>query len=90
MMERWHRQIRCHPFGPEHFVTAQMLQLDTTTGRVQWVNAGHPPPILVREHRVAQRLVAPTTLPVGLGGSEPRVSELGLAPGTESSASPTE
>ncbi|EMF50970.1 regulatory phosphatase [Streptomyces bottropensis ATCC 25435] len=59
-------------------------------GRVQWGNAGHPPPILVREHRVAQRLVAPTTLPVGLGGSEPRVSELGLAPGTESSASPTE
>lgn len=90
MMERWHRQIRCHLFGPEHFVTAQMLQLDTTTGRVQWVNAGHPPPILVREHRVAQRLVAPTALPVGLGGSEPRVSELGLAPGTESSASPTE
>ncbi|MCX5265297.1 PP2C family protein-serine/threonine phosphatase [Streptomyces sp. NBC_00199] len=68
-------------FGPEHFVTAQMLQLDTTTGRVQWVNAGHPPPILVRDHRVAQRLVVPTTLPVGLGGSEPRVSELGLVPG---------
>lgn len=29
-------------FGPEYFVTAQMLQLDTTM-RVQWVNAGHPP-----------------------------------------------
>ncbi|MFF7351504.1 MULTISPECIES: PP2C family protein-serine/threonine phosphatase [Streptomyces] len=68
-------------FGPEHFVTAQMMQLDTTTGRVQWVNAGHPPPILVRGHRVAQRLVAPTTLPVGLGGSEPRISELGLERG---------
>ncbi|WP_030643905.1 PP2C family protein-serine/threonine phosphatase [Streptomyces flaveus] len=68
-------------FGPEHFVTAQMMQLDTTTGRVQWVNAGHPPPILVRDHRVAQRLVSPTTLPVGLGGSEPRISELELGPG---------
>ncbi|MFF4966146.1 PP2C family protein-serine/threonine phosphatase [Streptomyces sp. NPDC001037] len=68
-------------FGPEHFVTAQMMQLDTTTGRVQWVNAGHPPPILVRDHRVARRLAAPTTLPVGLGGSEPRISELGLVPG---------
>ncbi len=68
-------------FGPEHFVTAQMMQLDTTTGRVQWVNAGHPPPILVRDHRVARRLVAPTTLPVGLGGSVPRISELGLARG---------
>jgi hypothetical protein len=68
-------------FGPEHFVTAQMMQLDTVTGQVQWVNAGHPPPILVRNHRVAARLVAPTTLPVGLGGSEPRISELGLERG---------
>ncbi|MEU9796826.1 PP2C family protein-serine/threonine phosphatase [Streptomyces sparsogenes] len=68
-------------FGPEHFVTAQMMQLDATTGRVQWVNAGHPPPILVRNHRVADRLTAPTTLPVGLGGPEPRISELGLERG---------
>ncbi|MEU0965573.1 PP2C family protein-serine/threonine phosphatase [Streptomyces sp. NPDC005917] len=68
-------------FGPEHFVTAQMMQLDTTTGHVQWVNAGHPAPILVRDHRVAGRLVAPTTLPVGLGGSEPRISELVLERG---------
>ncbi|MFH8366082.1 PP2C family protein-serine/threonine phosphatase [Streptomyces sp. NPDC018031] len=68
-------------FGPEHFVTAQMMQLDTTTGQTQWVNAGHPSPILVRDHRVARRLIAPTTLPVGLGGSEPRISELVLEPG---------
>ncbi|MET7428162.1 PP2C family protein-serine/threonine phosphatase [Streptomyces flaveolus] len=68
-------------FGPEHFVTAQIMQLDTTTGQVQWVNAGHPPPILVRDHRVAQRLVAPTTLPVGLGGQKPPVSELRLERG---------
>ncbi|MEU3092349.1 PP2C family protein-serine/threonine phosphatase [Streptomyces massasporeus] len=68
-------------FGPEHFVTAQMMQLDTGTGEVQWVNAGHPPPILVRHHRVVRRLTAPTTLPVGLGGSEPRISELKLERG---------
>ncbi|MEW2285229.1 GAF domain-containing SpoIIE family protein phosphatase [Streptomyces sp. NPDC047841] len=68
-------------FGPEHFVTAQMMQLDTETGRVQWVNAGHPAPILVRDHRVAGRLAAPTTLPVGLGGPQPRISELGLQHG---------
>ncbi|MFJ8795842.1 PP2C family protein-serine/threonine phosphatase [Streptomyces sp. NPDC102462] len=67
--------------GPEHFVTAQMMQLDTTTGRVRWVNAGHPPAILVRDYRVADRLAGPTTLPVGLGGAEPRISELGLERG---------
>jgi hypothetical protein len=30
-------------FGPEHFVTAQMIQLDTTTGRMRWVNADPRP-----------------------------------------------
>ncbi|MER6463633.1 PP2C family protein-serine/threonine phosphatase [Streptomyces sp. NPDC001228] len=68
-------------FGPDHFVTAQMMRLDTATGRVHLVNAGHPPPILVRDHRVLGRLDAPTTLPVGLGGAEPEVSELELERG---------
>ncbi|MCG8966299.1 PP2C family protein-serine/threonine phosphatase [Streptomyces sp. CL12-4] len=68
-------------FGPEHFVTAQMLQLDTTTGHLQWVNAGHPPPMLIRDHRVALRLTGPTTLPVGFGGPEPQLSGLMLEPG---------
>ncbi|MFJ3308589.1 PP2C family protein-serine/threonine phosphatase [Streptomyces sp. NPDC086549] len=68
-------------FGPEHFVTAQMLQLDTTTGHLQWVNAGHPSPMLVRDHCVTLRLTGPTTLPVGLGGPEPLTSEMKLEPG---------
>ncbi|GGU89661.1 hypothetical protein GCM10010260_24900 [Streptomyces filipinensis] len=68
-------------FGPEHFVTAQMLQLDTTTGHLQWVNAGHPSPMLVRDHRVTLRLTGPTTLPVGFGGPQPQTSEMKLEPG---------
>ncbi|SCE32312.1 Stage II sporulation protein E (SpoIIE) [Streptomyces sp. PpalLS-921] len=27
-------------FGPDHFVTVQMMRLDITTGQLQWVNAG--------------------------------------------------
>ncbi|WP_055696036.1 PP2C family protein-serine/threonine phosphatase [Streptomyces prasinopilosus] len=68
-------------FGPDHFVTAQMMRLDTMTGRVQWVNAGHPAPLLIRGHRVVRRLRGPTTLPVGFGGHEPRINELTLEPG---------
>ncbi|WP_112468247.1 PP2C family protein-serine/threonine phosphatase [Streptomyces triticisoli] len=68
-------------FGPDHFVTAQMMRLDTATGRLQWVNAGHPAPLLIRGHRVVRRLRGPTTLPVGFGGHEPRISELALDPG---------
>ncbi|MFK0227920.1 PP2C family protein-serine/threonine phosphatase [Streptomyces sp. NPDC090303] len=68
-------------FAPDHFVTAQMLRLDTGTGRLQWVNAGHPAPLLIRDHRVKGRLNSPTTLPVGFGGDQPQVSEVALDPG---------
>ncbi|MEU6976597.1 MULTISPECIES: PP2C family protein-serine/threonine phosphatase [unclassified Streptomyces] len=68
-------------FAPDHFVTAQMLRLDTDTGRLQWVNAGHPAPMLIRDHRVVRRLNSPTTLPVGFGGDQPQISEVALAPG---------
>jgi Stage II sporulation protein E (SpoIIE) len=43
-----------HQFGPEQFVTAQMMRFDAPTGRLQWVNAGHPVPLLIRDHRVIQ------------------------------------
>ncbi|MFF9913611.1 PP2C family protein-serine/threonine phosphatase [Streptomyces sp. NPDC013457] len=68
-------------FAPDHFVTAQMMRLDTTVGRLQWVNAGHPAPVLIREHRVLGRLDSPTTLPVGFGGAQPQVSSVTLEPG---------
>ncbi|MFB6872096.1 PP2C family protein-serine/threonine phosphatase [Streptomyces sp. NPDC056323] len=68
-------------FAPDHFVAAQMMRLDTNAGRLQWVNAGHPAPILIRRHRVVGRLDSPTTLPVGFGGAQPQVSEVTLEPG---------
>ncbi|MFD7439848.1 PP2C family protein-serine/threonine phosphatase [Streptomyces sp. NPDC059909] len=68
-------------FGPEHFVTAQMMRLNITTGHLQWVNAGHPAPLLIRNHQVLRQLESPTTLPVGFGGEEPQISEQILQPG---------
>ncbi|MGW3038531.1 PP2C family protein-serine/threonine phosphatase [Kitasatospora sp. NPDC001159] len=62
-------------FGPDHFVTAQMMRLDTGTGHLQWVNAGHPQPLLIRDHVVVERLESATTLPVGFGGEQPVISE---------------
>ncbi|REK86960.1 serine/threonine-protein phosphatase [Streptomyces inhibens] len=61
-------------FGPDHFVTAQMMRMDIGTGHLQWVNAGHPAPLLIRGHRVIQPLDSPGTLPVGFGGDTPQVS----------------
>jgi hypothetical protein len=68
-------------FGPEHFVTAQMMRLNIATGHLQWVNAGHPAPLLIREHQVLRQLESPTTLPVGFGGEEPQVSQQTLQRG---------
>jgi len=62
-------------FGAEQFVTAQLMCLDIATGHLQWVNAGHPAPLLIRDHRVALTLESPGTLPVGFGGATPVISE---------------
>ncbi|MER5224322.1 PP2C family protein-serine/threonine phosphatase [Streptomyces flaveus] len=74
-------QAIARQFGPEHFVTAQMMHLNVATGHLDWVNAGHPPPLLIRNHKVVRALEGPTTLPVGFGGDQPRVSEYRLQRG---------
>lgn len=68
-------------FGPDHFVTAQMARLDIRSGELQWVNAGHPAPLLIRGDRVVKVLESPGTLPVGFGGDQPQISQEQLRPG---------
>lgn len=68
-------------FGPDHFVTAQLMHLNITTGELQLVNAGHPAPLLIRDGLVARQLESATTLPVGFGGEAPRIREHTLKPG---------
>jgi serine phosphatase RsbU (regulator of sigma subunit) len=52
-------------FG-DQFVTAVLAQLELATGRLTWVTAGHPPPLLVRRARVVKRLEVPAATPLGL------------------------
>jgi phosphoserine phosphatase RsbU/P len=68
-------------FGAEHFVTAQMMRLNVTTGHLEYVNAGHPEPLLIRNNEVVAQLASPTTLPVGFGGDDPEISEQELQRG---------
>jgi hypothetical protein len=44
-------QAIAEQFGPDHFVTAQMMNLDIATGRLKWVNAGRPAPLLIPQPR---------------------------------------
>ncbi|MET7929859.1 PP2C family protein-serine/threonine phosphatase [Streptomyces sp. NPDC005349] len=68
-------------FGPDHFVTAQLMHVNIATGEMELVNAGHPAPLLIRDGRVVRQLESATTLPVGFGGEQPRIREHMLQPG---------
>ena len=48
------------------FVTALFAQLDITTGSLQWVSAGHPPPLHVRHASVMAPVEARVAAPLGL------------------------
>lgn len=50
-------------FDADRFVTAQLAQLDVASGRLRWVNAGHPRPLLWRPEQAVRALRSPTTLP---------------------------
>ncbi len=49
-----------------HFVTMIGLELDLGTGQIQCVNAGHPPPMVVRADGSTRRLNASPALPLGI------------------------
>ena len=51
---------------PGDFVTAQVAQLSTDTGRLDWANAGHPLPMLVRRGVVVGELTCAPRPPVGV------------------------
>lgn len=51
---------------PEQFCTGILAQLDLTEGVLRWCNCGHPPPLLIRDHRVLDRaLERPAQPPMG-------------------------
>jgi hypothetical protein len=71
-------------FPEDRFVTALIAQLDLSTGRLCWISAGHPPPLILRRGRHAARLRARPCSPLGLGlaGAPPvSLAEQALEPG---------
>ena len=66
---------------PGRFATAQVGRLDTRTGILSWVNAGHPAPLRIRPGGAVDELTGPITRPVGFGGAVPTVQTTPLSPG---------
>ena len=67
-------------FGGERFVTGQLGQLDCWTGRLQWINAGHPLPLLVRGAKVVDTLACHPVPPLGLAFGRPEIATAALEP----------
>ena len=66
------------------FVTAWLGVLDITTGKVEFVNAGHNPPLVRREGGAFEYLkTRPGFVIAGMEGVKYRKNELYLAPGDE-------
>jgi phosphoserine phosphatase RsbU/P len=64
------------------FATAVLCELDLDGGRLRYVNAGHPPPVLLRGGRVVASLSRGRRLPLGLhDDSAVEISEEALEPG---------
>lgn len=63
------------------FVTGHLCHLDVGTGLFRWVNAGHPPPLLMRGAKVVGEMKAEPCLPLGLGINITQVGEFHLQPG---------
>jgi hypothetical protein len=70
--------------GPLRFVTAVLARLDTETGLLHYLIAGHPRPLVVRGGRVVKELAYPLRHPLGLPATETTTAVTGqeqLEPG---------
>ncbi|MGH9190013.1 MAG: PP2C family protein-serine/threonine phosphatase [Acidimicrobiales bacterium] len=68
-------------FDGDGFVTGHLARLDTVSGRLSWINVGHPDFLLVRGGKVVAEPHCEPCLPLGLGGQVTEIGECQLEPG---------
>ncbi|TWG24427.1 PP2C family protein-serine/threonine phosphatase [Actinoplanes teichomyceticus] len=67
-------------FPDSRFATAVLAELDLDTGRLRYINAGHPEPLLLRDGRLVRQLSAGRRMPLGLDDAAVQVAEEMLEP----------
>ena len=65
----------------EGFVTGQLGRLELGTGSLAILNAGHPPPLLIRHGKVIQQLECPPAPPWGIGSGVAQRTVVSMEPG---------
>ncbi len=68
-------------FPGSAFVTGVLAEVNLASGRLRYVNAGHPAPVLLRGGRVVKELTGGRRMPFGLDSAELTVAEEALEPG---------
>ena len=68
-------------FARKRFTTGVLAELDTTSGLLRYINAGHPAPILMRRGRAVRTLRGGRRMPLGLDDAEVVVGEERLQAG---------
>jgi hypothetical protein len=68
-------------FGASQFATAVLARLDIDTGRLWWINAGHPDPLILRGSSLVRPPQCPPSRPLGLQATKSVVCETRLEPG---------
>ncbi|MGX1669335.1 PP2C family protein-serine/threonine phosphatase [Streptomyces sp. NPDC055400] len=71
---------------PDQFCTAVLTQLELATGKLRWINCGHPAPLLVRDQRLdAGAMERDAEPPMGMtaafASATRQVHEIALEPG---------
>jgi hypothetical protein len=61
-------------------VTGLLMELDLSTGRLRYLNAGHPDPLVLRSGKVVSSLNGGRRVPFGLGAGELTIAEEMLEP----------
>ena len=68
-------------FGASRFATAVLARLDLDTGRLRWINAGHPAPLILRGSALVHPPPCPPHRPLGLQETRPDSCATRLEPG---------
>ncbi|WP_250002958.1 PP2C family protein-serine/threonine phosphatase [Actinoplanes sp. M2I2] len=67
-------------FHDSRFATGVLAELDLETGRLRYLNAGHPAPIVLRDGRAVGQLTGGRRLPLGLPDTDVEVAEEAFEP----------
>ncbi|MBW3547374.1 MAG: SpoIIE family protein phosphatase [Actinobacteria bacterium] len=73
-------EVLSEHFAEPTFVTAHLVELNIANGRLCWLNAGHPSPLLVRSGTVVGELQCRPSPPLGIGSEVTEVAEVTLEP----------